>query len=188
MRFQPTLYFTPEEYLILSRRATYKSEYIDGGIFAVVNESKAHHLIVGNLFTALHKQLKKRPAFIYALNMSVQVNPSGLQTYPDIVVTGDDEAFVDAYQDTLLNPIVIIEVISDSTEMYDRGFKFKWYCQVDSLKEYFLIAQDKYLIEQAVRQADNEWLWTKKNNQKEIIFISSIDCQITLAEVYQKVF
>jgi Uma2 family endonuclease len=186
MRSQKTIYFTAEEYFTLIRRATYKSEYIKGGIFAIVNETKPHHLIVGNTYASIHQQLET--GFVYALNMQVQVTPSGLHTYPDIVITGDEERFLDEYQDTLLNPKVIIEVCSKSTESYDRGEKFDWYCQFEDLKEYLLIYQNKVLIEHAIRQENEEWLWIQINDLQDTVPLYTIDCELTLTEVYNKVF
>jgi Uma2 family endonuclease len=149
--------------------------------------SKEHNLIVGNAFAELHAQLKKRPCQVYSSDMRVKVSTSGLYTYPDIVVSCGKEQFDDKHKDTLLNPTLIIEVLSDFTEAYDRGEKFKQYRQLDSLMEYVLIAQDKHLIEHYVRQPDNQWLFSETEDLQDIVQLSAINCHLTLHETYNKV-
>ena len=162
-------YVTSEEYLIFERSASYKSEYFNGEIFAMAGASKKHNLIVGNTFAELHSQLKKRLCQVYSNDMRVKVSDTGSYTYPDIVVACEQEQFDDKYKDTLLNPVVIIEVLSDSTEAYDRGGKFEHYRHLVSLLEYVLIAQDKYLIERYVRQSDWQWLSSEASDLQDII-------------------
>jgi Uma2 family endonuclease len=181
------VYITPEDYLARERKAKYKSEYFDGEIFAMSGASEAHNLISGNIFAELHAQLKKRSCKVYNNDMRVKVSPSGLYTYPDIIALCDKARFDDEQKDTLLNPTVIIEVLSDSTANYDRGTKFKHYRTLDSLKEYLLIAQDEYHIEHYVRQINNQWVLSETNNLQETIDLPSIDCCLTLTEVYDKV-
>ena len=188
MSSQPQLaYLTPYEYLILERKANYKSEYFNGEIFAMAGASKEHNLIVGNAFAELHAQLKKRPCQAYANDMRVKVSKTGLYTYPDIVVVCEKEQFDDKQKDTLLNPTLIIEVLSDSTEAYDRGEKFKQYRQLASLKEYVLISQDKYLIEHYVRQPNEQWLFSETDDLQNIMQFAAINCHLTLHEVYNKI-
>ena len=188
MSSQPQLaYLTPDEYLIFERKANDKSEYFNGEIFAMAGASKKHNLIVGNAFAELHAQLKKRPCQIYANDMRVKVSATGLYTYPDIVAVCEKEQFDDKEKDTLLNPTLIIEVLSDSTEAYDRGEKFKQYRQLASLKEYVLIAQNKYLIEHYVRQPNEQWLFSETDDLQNTMQFSAINCHLTLHEVYNKV-
>jgi Uma2 family endonuclease len=180
-------YITPEEYLFFERKANYRSEYFNGEIFAMAGASKKHNLIVGNAFAELHAQLKKRPCQVYSNDMRVKVSTTDLYTYPDIVVACEKEQFDDNYKDTLLNPTLIIEVLSDSTEATDRGEKFKQYRQLASLLEYVLIAQDKYLIEHYVRQPNKQWLFSETDDLQDIMQFSTINCHLTLHEVYNKV-
>jgi len=180
-------YITPKEYLVFERKANYRSEYFNGEIFAMAGASKKHNLIVGNAFAELHAQLKKRPCQIYSNDMRVKVNATGLYTYPDIVVACEKEQFDDKQKDTLLNPTLIIEVLSDSTEAYDRGAKFKHYRQLGSLLEYVLIAQDKYIIEHYVRQPNGQWLFAETDDLQSILQLPTINCHLTLHEVYNKV-
>jgi len=180
-------YITPEEYLSLERQAEYKSEYFDGEIFAMTGASEAHNQIVANLMIEIGTQFKKRPCKVYANDMRVKVSPTGLYTYPDIVAVCEQRHFDDEQKDTLLNPTVIIEVLSSSTADYDRGTKFEQYRTLDSLKEYILIAQDKYHIEHYVRQANHQWLLSETNDLQDMIELPSIQCSLAVSEVYDKV-
>src|SRR5205085_5334550 len=121
------VYYTPEEYLILERQAEYKSEYFNGEIFAMTGASRRHNLVAANVLASLHGQLRKRPCEVYSSDMRVKVSPTGLYTYPDVVVVCNDPLFDDKQKDTLLNPTVLIEVLSKSTASYDRGEKFEHY-------------------------------------------------------------
>ncbi len=178
---------TPQEYLTLERSAASKSEYINGEMFAMVGASESHNLIVANTVAELRQQLKKRPCKVYPSDMRVKVSQTELYTYPDVVVVCGAARFDDEQKDTLLNPTVIIEVLSDSTEGYDRGKKFEHYRKLESLSEYVLIAQSRYHIECYHRQADHQWLLAETDNLQEIIQLRSIDCGLVLAEVYDKV-
>ena len=122
---QPRL--TAEDYLAIERSAEFKSEFFDGEIFAMSGASEPHNIIVTNTIIELGNQLKKRPCKLYANDMRVKVDPTGLYTYPDLVVMCGKAQFDDTHFDTLLNPTLIIEVLSDSTEAYDRGRKFEHY-------------------------------------------------------------
>ena len=115
---------TPEEYLAIERQAQCKSEYFEGEIFAMSGASPEHNQIAANVLAEIHTQLKKRPCRVFMSDMRVKVSPTGLYTYPDVVAFCDPPRFDDKQKDTLLNPLVIIEVLSDSTEAYDRGKKF----------------------------------------------------------------
>jgi len=182
----PKLRFTPEEYLALERRAEYRSEYFNGEIFAMAGASREHNLIAGNAFASLHAQLKGRRCEAYPGDMRVQVSQTGLYTYPDVVVVCGEPQFADAEVDTLLNPTLIVEVLSTTTEAYDRGSKFEQYCTLESLAEYVLIAQDRYRVERFVRQPDGQWLFSAANRLDQVISLASIDCRLPLAEVYDR--
>jgi Uma2 family endonuclease len=188
MSAQPqTAYITPEEYLALERKAEYKSEYFEGEIFAMSGASPEHNQITANVLAEIHAQFKKRLYRVYVNDMRVKVSPTGLYTYPDIVALCDKPRFDDAQKDTLLNPTVLIEVLSDSTANYDRGTKFKHYRTLDSLKEYLLVAQDEYHIEHYIRQANNQWLLSETSNLQEVIELPSINCHLALTDIYDKV-
>ena len=179
--------YTPEEYLALELQAQCKSEYYAGDIFAMAGASRWHNLIVANVIGELSLQLKRRPCTTYPSNMRVKVSPTGLYTYPDVTVVCGDAQFEDTQQDTLLNPTLIVEVLSESTEAYDRGGKFAHYRKLAFLLEYVLIAQTKPHVEHYVRQPDNRWLLAEADSVHAVIHLPSIDCHLALAEVYDKV-
>jgi len=187
MSVQPKPYLTPEEYLAKERLAEYKSEFYKGEIFAFAGASKEHNTIVINLILKLAPQLRKRNCEIYSNDMRVKVNATGLYTYPDVVVVCGESQFEDDENDTLLNPMVLIEVLSPSTENYDRGAKFEHYRNIDSLSDYILVAQDKSHVEHYVRQSDRIWLFSEYKLVKDKFQIQSIDCELTVEEIYEKV-
>jgi Uma2 family endonuclease len=187
MSLQPSAYLTPKEYLALERGAEYKSEYLAGEIFAMAGTSERHNLIAGNVFAELHAQLRKRPCKVYVSDVRLKVNRTGLYTYPDVMVVCGETQFADDQQDMILNPTVIIEVLSESTEGYDRGKKFEHYRKLDSLSEYILIAQDRYHVERYVRQPDNQWLLAETDNVHDTLSLTSIACNLALADIYDKV-
>ncbi|OQY58172.1 MAG: hypothetical protein B6245_13195, partial [Desulfobacteraceae bacterium 4572_88] len=149
---------TEKEYLEIERQAEYKSEYFEGQMFAMSGASEAHNLIVANLIFTLILQLKNTPCRIYPSDMRVKVRENGLYTYPDVIVVCDEAKFDDEHQDTLTNPLLIIEVLSKSTEAYDRGSKFAMYRKLGSLAEYLLVDPSRPQAEQYVRQEENRWL------------------------------
>ena len=178
---------TPEDYLAIERSAEFKSEYFDGEIFAMAGASRAHNSIVLNTGSEIRQHLKNRSCKAYVNDMRVKVNPTGLYAYPDVIVVCGKEQFEDTHLDTLLNPTLIIEVLSDSTEAYDRGRKFEHYRHLDSLVEYVLIAQQRPHIESYRRQPDHQWLLTECSGLDATLRLQSIDCDLALAEIYAKV-
>ena len=187
MSLQPKPRLTPEDYLALERSADFKSEYFDGEIFAMTGASEPHNTIVANTLSEIRQQLKKRPCKVYANDMRVKVDPTGLYTYPDVVVVCGKARLEDAHLDTLLNPTLIVEVLSDSTEAYDRGRKFEHYRKLESLTEYVLIAQHQPHVESYRRQPDHHWLLTECSGLDGALRLESIDCELALAEIYDKV-
>ncbi len=177
--------YTPEEYLAYEQQAEYKSEYIDGQIIAMAGAGRKHNLITGNLFRVMGNQLLGRPCEVYMSEMRVKVSAQGLYTYPDLVAVCGDGQFEGAHEDTLLNPTLIIEVLSPSTELYDRKAKFGYYRQLPSLQEYLLVAQDQQLVEHFVR-ADGGWLLIEPADPA-VLHLPSIGCTIALSDVYPKV-
>lgn len=178
---------TPEEYLRLERTAETKSEYLDGEMIAMPGSSYEHNVIVMNILLALGNQLPERAAQIYLPDIRVTVSPMGLYTYPDVVVVCGDSRFEDQHIDTLINPKLIIEVLSESTESYDRDRKFSHYRTVESLREYVLVAQSECRIEQYIRQSDGKWLYTESTDPNASIELTSVACLFPLACVYQKI-
>src|SRR5438270_9398553 len=187
MSTQPTTQLTPEEYLAVERRAEYKSEYIDGEMVAMTGASRRHNLIATNITREIGQQLKGRPCEGYASDMRVRVPSTRLYTYPDVVVVCGEPRFEDDYVDTLLNPTLLVEVLSESTELYDRGKKFGFYRMIESLAEYLLVAQDECRVEQYVKQPDGRWLLSDYRSPEDVVELGSIQCKLALSEVYDKV-
>ena len=183
---QKQLRYTPEEYLAIECDAPTKSEYVNGEIFAMACASLVHTIIAGNVAGELRQQLKGRPCTTHSNDMRVKVGPTGMYTYPDVVVVCGAAKLEDGKADTLLNPTVIVEVLSQSTEAYDRGAKFAHYRRLESLREYLLVAQDAVHVEHYVRQADGRWLLSEANRLDDAIHLLAIDCRLAIAEVYDK--
>lgn len=176
-----------EEYLARERRAEFKSEYFNGELFAMAGAQQAHNLIVGNLLRTLGNQLLERDCKVYSSDMRVKIAKINKYTYPDVVVTCGKENFEDAEVDTLLNPVVIFEILSDSTEAYDRGKKFQHYQFLESLSEYVLISQDAVRVEQYIRQSDKTWQYSQYQELGDLVKLESVNCELALKDVYVKV-
>jgi len=184
---QPQTTLTPEEYLDWERQQDTRHEFVNGDIYAMTGASRQHNLICSNLFSALHSQLRGTLSEVYANNMRVKVNSTGMYTYPDVVVAFDKPTFEDQQMDTLLNPILIIEVLSHSTEGDDRGAKFLHYRNLPSLQDYLLVSQHDIRIEHYTRQADHCWLLTEYQQYDERIALDSIGCAVLVLDVYERV-
>ena len=187
MSSQPKPYLTPEQYLACERAAPYKSAYFRGEMFAMAGASPAHVLIVSNIVAALHGQLRRRPCAVYSTDLRVKITASGLYTYPDVVVVCGTLQFDDEHQDTLINPTLIVEVLSESTQDYDRGGKFTQYRKIPSFAEYVLVAQDECHIEHFVKQANGRWILSETTQATDTITLSSIECTLLLSDIYEKV-
>ena len=187
MSAPPKRLLTPEEYLAIERDVEAKHEFYRGEMFAMGGASREHNLITGNAGASLHAQLANRPCEAYQNDMRVKVAASGLYTYPDVVVTCEKPRFEDDKFDTLLNPQSIIEVLSDTTEKYDHGKKFELYRQIESLREYVLISQDRAHIELFTRGDDGHWRLSEATGLDAAIELTTIGCQLALADVYAKV-
>jgi len=180
-------YISPQEYLRLERQAEYKSEYLNGEIFAMSGASRKHNLLTLNIGGSLNQQLRGRACEAYTSDMRVKVSVTGLYTYPDVVVVCGEPHFEDDYLDTLSNPTVLIEVLSKSTERYDRIAKSSYYRTLDSLAEHLLVAQDEVRLEQYVRNPDGSWLLLDYRSLDDVAELKSIGCSLTLRDVYDKV-
>jgi len=179
---------TPEDYLEFERTSEFKNEYCDGELFAMVGASLNHNQISGNIFGELRNKLKDSPCRPFMNDLRVKVQEIDKYTYPDIVVVcGDIELEKNSGMETLLNPMVIIEVLSDSTEAYDRGVKFHHYQLTPSLQEYILVSQNSCLVERFVRSNDGEWRYLSYDNMEKAISIESVRCELLLADIYYRV-
>jgi Uma2 family endonuclease len=176
---------TPAEYLASERKAPFKSEYLNGEMFAMAaGASYPHTVICDNLVAALASRLKGSPCRTLSRDMRVKVSRTGLYTYPDVIILCGPPELEDAELDTLLNPQVIIEVLSDSTERYDRGTKFRHYKQVESLQEYVLVAQDEPACDRFVRGPEETWMVKTFTGLDGELEFGTVEARIPLSEVY----
>ncbi|HEU4323649.1 MAG TPA: Uma2 family endonuclease [Roseiflexaceae bacterium] len=187
MSAQPHRYVTNEEYLALERSGTEKHEYLAGSVYAMAGASARHNRIAGSAYASLYAQLRQRNCTVYPSDMRVKAVQTGMYAYPDITIVCGNEQFEDDTQDSLLNPVIIIEVLSPSTEKVDRGRKFQSYRTMLSLREYILISQDDCRIERFARQSDNTWVYSEAAGHDDVIELSTIQCVLRLADVYEKV-
>jgi Uma2 family endonuclease len=181
-------YVTPEEYLTFERAAEYKGEYFDGEILAMTGASRKHNLIAGNIYSELRRKFRGRPCEAYISDMRVRIQGANLYTYPDVVAACGEPEFEDAEVDTLLNPVLIVEVLSKSTASYDREEKFGYYRTIPSLTEYLLVSQDECHAVQYVRQSDGRWMLTDYRLMEDVLQLDSVDCRLPLVDIYDKVF
>jgi Uma2 family endonuclease len=187
MSTQPKTFLTPEQYLEIERKAEFKSEYYNGEMFAMAGGSPTHGMIAINVGGELRDQLRLKPCRVYSSDVRLRVLPSGLYTYPDLTVVCGEPLYADDQNDTLLNPIVIVEVLSPSTRNYDRGEKFEFYRGMQSLREYITVTQNKPHVELWTRQAENSWLLKEFTDLNQSVELASIGCVPKLSEVYSKV-
>ena len=179
-------YLTPEEYLAWERKADIKHEYLRGEIIAMSGASRAHSLIVTNISGELYIQLKGGTCEVHTNDIRVRTSPEISYFYPDILVVCGEPRFEDNAFDTLLNPIVLAEVLSPSTEAFDRGEKFEHYQQLTSLREYVLVSQDEVRVER-YRQQGTEWQPTEFRSLADVLLLTSIDCELSLDDIYRRV-
>jgi Uma2 family endonuclease len=187
MSTQSKSFLTPEQYLEIERKAEFKSEYYQGQMLAMSGASLAHSRIVRNGIRELGNQLRARDCEPFSSETSVCVTPAGLYTYPDLVVVCGKVELLDNTLDTVINPTVIIEVLSESTEAYDRGRKSELYRSLKSLMEYVMVFSLSVKAEQYMRQADGSWHYFEKTALEETIDLKSIDCHLRLADLYERV-
>lgn len=186
MATDPKQRLTIQEYLTLERQSETKSDYLDGEVFAMAGASREHNLISLRIASSLDTQLDEEDCEVYAHDMRVRT-PDDLLTYPDVVVVCGERWFDDSEVDTLLNPIVIAEVLSPSTEDYDRLTKLEHYRKFPSLAEVLLIAQDRARVEHWVRQGDGRWMVEDIEDLEAVVELPSIGCSLDLKKVYRGV-
>jgi Uma2 family endonuclease len=187
MSTQSKPYLTPEQYLEIERKAEFKSEYYQGEMFAMSGARVPHIRIVRNAMRELSNQLRDKSCEPFSNDMRVCVSPVGFYTYPDIVVVCGELKMLDNEFDTLLNPTVIIEVLSESTEDYDRSKKFELYRSLKSLVEYVTISSRRVGVERFTRLPDGTWNFGEKTELADTLDLKSIDCHLRLADVYERV-
>lgn len=187
MAAQPHRWITPEEYLEIERAAEFRHEYYAGQMFLMPGGTLRHAIIIANAAGELRSALKKRPCIVTNSDMRMRVAEDGLYTYPDVSVVWQEPKFADRRTDTLLNPALIVEVLSPSTESRDRGFKFAQYRKLESLTEYALISQDEARVEVFRRRENGEWALAEFVGMDAVARFESVEAAIPLAELYAKV-
>lgn len=178
---------TPEEYLAIEREAEERSEFHRGEMFAMAGNNRRHSLIVGNFGALLRAGFRGRGCEAHMTEMRVRVAANGLYTYPDILALCGEPEFLDEHEDTVLNPQLIVEVLSASTESYDRGNKFMLYRGLESLREYVLVRQDAPHVEQFQKDDAGRWLLTETVGLDRELQLASVGCDVRLAEIYERV-
>jgi Uma2 family endonuclease len=179
--------YTPEEYLAMEEEASYKSEYYDGEIFALAGASFNHNRIATNLVVALENAFSDKPCMAFTNDMRLLVEEHELYTYPDVMVLCDNPEFVKDRDDTIKNPILIAEVLSESTKDYDRGQKFEFYRSIKTLKDYILIDQSRVHIEYFHKIESGKWLMKEITDIDETLTLKSIDLEVPIEDIYNKV-
>lgn len=184
---KPQQYYQPEEYLALEETVDYRSEYYRGEIFAMAGRSLNHNRIVKNLIVALEAALEGKSCEAFISDMRLHVKQNGLYTYPDVMVVCDKLKFAKGRTDTITNPGLIIEVLSESTQAYDRGAKFELYRAIETLQDYVLIDQARVYVEYFHKWADGRWVLAEFNQLEAILKLESVAVEVPLDRVYQRV-
>ncbi len=176
-----------EQYLEIERAAEFRSEYLNGEVFAMAGGGRKHALIAAAVVARLDEQLGNRPCAVAGSDLRLFCQQAQMLTYPDIVVFCEPAQFLDGDTDTLVDATAIVEVLSPSTQNYDRGEKFRFYRGLPSFSEYLLLAQDAVRAEHHVRQADGSWLFRESGEPEAVIELKSIGCALQLGSLYRKV-
>jgi Uma2 family endonuclease len=184
---EPSRPLTEVEYLEVERAAAFKSEFYQGEMFAMAGGTPQHSLIATNLAGEFRQRLRGGKCVAYNAGLRLKIEATGLYTYPDLSVICGPLRFAEGMDDTVVNPTVLVEVLSDSTEACDRGEKFQHYRQVATLYEYLLVSQRAPRIEQFVRQADGGWLLSEAAGMEKSLELPSLGIVISLAEVFAQV-
>jgi Uma2 family endonuclease len=181
-----TQLYTDEEYLAFEREAEEKHELIDGEIVAMAGASREHNIISGNLFASVHLSLRGRSCEAYSNDLRVRMK-KGRYSYPDVVVVCGEPKFADNEFDVLLNPAVVAEVLSKSTRFRDKTEKLETFQKMESIQEVLLIEQDILHIEHYTKQTPMQWLLRIYENLNDVIVLDSIDCKVSLSEIYDRI-
>ncbi len=187
MSTAPTRRVTAEEYLAFEREAEARHEFIDGQIVAMSGGTERHAIICDNLISIAKSRFRGLPCQPYSASMRVKIQATGNYTYPDLSIVCGERRFDDNRRDTLLNPQLIAEVLSPSTERHDRGWKFKNYQLIPSFEEYVLVSQEEPRVERFLRQGDIGWLMTQVSGLENAVKFESVGCELPLSEIYEGV-
>ena len=188
MTAQPAPRLSFDDWLAIERAASdQRSEFVAGEVFAMTGATEGHNLIVANVIRELGNAFKGKPCRVYPSDLKVRIEADDVGTYPDVMVICGERAFYDDRRDIVTNPTLIVEVLSDASEAYDRGDKFTHYRTLASLGAYLLLAQDRVQAELFVRQPDGSWNLTAFTDASDHIPLAAVDAELLLGEVYDKV-
>jgi Uma2 family endonuclease len=178
---------TVAEYLAFERASEMRHEFYDGQVFAMGGSSRNHNTICLNIAIQLGPIARDKGCQLHGMDLRTKVSPEGLYTYPDLVLVCGKAVFEDAKLDTLLNPVAIFEVLSPTSEAYDRGRKFQMYMKLESLREYVLVSQDKIAVEHFVRQDSGSWLLTVLQSEEDELRLQSCGARLKVRDIYERV-
>ena len=186
MQVPTKTYYSPEEYLELETAAEYRSEYLNGQIIPMAGGKPNHNQLAINLTSAINYNIRKKPYRVFISDMRLSIRDRSLYTYPDVMVVETPLVFAENRQDTITNPIVIAEILSDSTEKYDRGDKFRMYRTIPSFKEYLLISQTEMQVEKFTKNDANQWIFSEYSGRDGNISFDSFEFEMELDELYDR--
>ncbi len=187
MATAPKSHLTPEEYLDIERQAEFRSEYVAGEMFAMAGATSNHNRIISNVVAAVRPKLRRKFCFIYASDMKIWIPNSREFTYPDVAVVCGEPQFQDQVTDVLLNPVLIVEVLSKSTANYDRSEKFAKYREISSFQEYLLITQDRVQVDCYSRLGAQHWNYIIYTSLEETIPLKTPALELSLVDVYEDI-
>ncbi|QNF31690.1 Uma2 family endonuclease [Adhaeribacter swui] len=185
MAVQTKKFITPEEYLATEREANFKSEYYQGEVFALAGTGNNHNIITANLIIALGNNFRGKNCRVYPSDMRLHIPLNGLYTYPDVLAVCGEKQFLDEKKDTILNPVLIVEVLSPSTADYDRGTKFMLYRSIVSLQHYLLVDSRTCHVEKYTKNLDNTWVLTEERDRNAVLTFTNPGFEIALAAIYE---
>lgn len=186
MQLQARQYYSPEEYLVLEEAAEFRHEYQDGQIVPRSANTVSHNRIVGNIAIHLDRDLPET-ASVFAVDLRLWISNARMYTYPDVMTIVGGLQMLDNRKDTVTNPNLIVEVLSESTKDYDRSEKFRSYRSIPSFAEYLLVDQYSIHVEHFARNAQGQWVLTDYDDRADVIALSSIDCELPLTTIYRKI-
>ena len=178
--------YSAEEYLKIERNAATKHELIGGKVLAKAGSNRTHCLIASNTTIAIGNRIQVQKSEIYAGNMRVQMSPNRF-SYPDVVIASDKPAFTDTQYDVLLNPTIVIEIYSKNTSTLDKTEKLEHYLAMNSIREYMHIKEDEMRVEHYFKQNPKQWIYRIYNDREEVISLESVNCKISLVEIYAQI-
>lgn len=179
--------YTPEEYLALEEKAEYKSEYHDGEIIPMTGGTTDHNIIAGNVYTKLKLALRGQSYKVFFADVRLWMSTYRRYVYPDVMVVQGEPVYNGTNKTTITNPLLIVEVLSKSTKNYDKSEKFDCYRSIPEFREYILIDQSKYHVEQYAKTSENQWLFTEYDSENAVLPLASVEVEIPLSELYEEV-